>query len=233
MKLKQAMSSTPVLALPDFTKPFTVETDACDSGVGAVLGQDGHPIAYLSKALGVNNRKLSVYEKEFLAVMLAVDKWHPYLQRGVFTILTDHKSLANLRDQQLITELQRKAMAKMVGLHFQIKYKKGCENGAADALSRVAHLMTATTVSSCRPDWVQEVINSYATDATSQELLSQLAIVSPDSKGYSLEEGLIKYKGRLWIGNNSALQTKLISAMHSSAVGGHSGIRATYHRIRQ
>jgi hypothetical protein len=146
-KLKQAMTSTPVLALPDFALPFTVETDACDTGVGAVLSQQGHPIAYLSKALGINNKKLSVYEKEFLAVMMAVDRWRPYLQRGPFTILTDHKSLANLQDQQLTTELQRKAMAKMVGLQFHIKYKKGSENGAADSLSRVAHLMATTALS--------------------------------------------------------------------------------------
>jgi hypothetical protein len=74
-QLKKAMVSTPVLALPDFNLPFTVETDACDTGVGAVLMQRGHPIAYMSKALGLLNRKLSVYEKEFLAVTMAVDKW--------------------------------------------------------------------------------------------------------------------------------------------------------------
>ncbi|WVZ83780.1 hypothetical protein U9M48_030885 [Paspalum notatum var. saurae] len=50
--LKQALTQAPVLALPDFTKPFTVETDAFDKGIGAVLQQDGHPIAYISKALG-------------------------------------------------------------------------------------------------------------------------------------------------------------------------------------
>jgi transposase InsO family protein len=124
-------------------------------------------------------------------------------------------------------------MAKMVGLQFQIRYKKGIENGAADSLSRVAHLMAISTVSYCRPDWAQEVINSYATDVKAQELLVQLAVLSPNSKGYALEEGLIRYKGRLFIGNNSALQTKLISAMHSSAVGGHSGVRATYQRVRK
>lgn len=183
-KLKGAMVSTPVLALPDFALPFTVETDACDTGVGAVLTQNNHPIAYLSKALGINNRKLSVYEKEFLAVMMAIDRWRPYLQCGPFTILTDHKSLVNLQDQQLGTDLQRKAMAKMVGLQFHFKYKKGVDNGTADSLSRVAHLMATSTISYYRPDWAQEVINSYANDVKSQELLSQLAIVSPDSKGY-------------------------------------------------
>jgi hypothetical protein len=55
--------SAPVLALPDFSKAFTVETDASDKGVGAVLMQQGHPIAYLSKGLGAKNAALSTYEK--------------------------------------------------------------------------------------------------------------------------------------------------------------------------
>ena len=95
------------------------------------------------------NQKLSVYEKEFLAVIMAIDKWRPYLQRGPFTIITDHRSLCHLQDQQLITDLQRKAMAKMVGLQFQFKYRKGSENNAADALSRVGHLYTITAVLTC------------------------------------------------------------------------------------
>lgn len=92
-KMKIAMSSTPVLALPDFSKPFTIETDACDTGIGAVLCQQGHPVAYFSKALGVQNQQLPAYEKEFMAVMMAVDKWRAYLSRGPFVIRTDHKSL--------------------------------------------------------------------------------------------------------------------------------------------
>lgn len=58
--LKQAMSETPVLALPDFDHPFALETDACAYGVGAVLSQNGHPIAYYSKTLGPANQKLSM-----------------------------------------------------------------------------------------------------------------------------------------------------------------------------
>jgi hypothetical protein len=105
LALKKAIAQTPVLALPDFTLPFVIETDACDSGVGAVLMQQGHPIAYMSKALGIMNRKLSIYEKEFMAVIMAVDKWRQYLQRGPFVIMTDHKSLCNLSDQQLTSDL--------------------------------------------------------------------------------------------------------------------------------
>jgi hypothetical protein len=63
-----------VLALPDFNKKFTIETDACDMGAGAVLMREGHPFAFLSKALGSRQRAFSTYEKECLSIMLAVDK---------------------------------------------------------------------------------------------------------------------------------------------------------------
>jgi hypothetical protein len=72
--LKQAMSTTPVLALPNFSQPFIVETDACDDGIGAVLLQNGQPIAFLSKALGQTHKARSIYEKEFLALIMAMER---------------------------------------------------------------------------------------------------------------------------------------------------------------
>ena len=165
------MTTTPVLALPDFSLPFTVETNACDTGIGAVLSQQGHPIAFLSRALGVNNLKLSVYEKEFLAVMMAIDRGRPYLQHGQFTILTDHKSLCHLETQAITSDLQRKAMTKLIGLQFQFQYKKGEDNKAADALSRVGHVFALPAVSSSQPVWIQEILNSYEIDCKAQHLL--------------------------------------------------------------
>jgi len=79
-ELKIAMSHTLVLTLPNFQEPFTVETDACADGIGAVLMQKGQPIAFLSKALGEKHRHLSIYEKEFLALIMAVERWRHYLQ---------------------------------------------------------------------------------------------------------------------------------------------------------
>ncbi|XP_075112396.1 uncharacterized protein LOC142182219 [Nicotiana tabacum] len=79
-RLKEAMVKAPVLALPDFSKPFIVEVDASGSGIGAILIQKHHPIAYLSQALSPKNQGLSTYEKELLALILAVDKWRHYLQ---------------------------------------------------------------------------------------------------------------------------------------------------------
>lgn len=149
--LKTAMATTPVFALPDFTLPFVIETDACQDGIGVVLLQQGHPIAYLSRALGVNNQKLAIYEKEFMAIMMAVDRWRPYLQRGPFVIKTDHKSLCCLDDQVLHTELQKKAMTKLIGLQYKFQYNKGADKKPADALSRIGHSFAVQAISVVQP----------------------------------------------------------------------------------
>lgn len=72
--LKRVMTSCPVLALPDFDKPFILETDACGTGLGAVLMQEGQPIAFYSKTLGTRAAAQSVYEKEAMAILEALKK---------------------------------------------------------------------------------------------------------------------------------------------------------------
>jgi hypothetical protein len=139
--LKKVMTTTPVLALPNFTVPFIVETGASDQGLGAVLMQHDKPIAFLSKTLSSNHKFLSIYEKEFWALIMAVERWRPYLQRQEFIIKIDHKSLAYLNEQTLQSNLQRNAMTRMMGVQFRIQYKKGKDNLAADALSKINPLM--------------------------------------------------------------------------------------------
>jgi len=143
--------------------------------------QQGQPIAYLSKALREKHKALSIYEKEFLALIMAVERWRAYLQRQEFIIVTYHKSLAYLNEQNLHSEMQRKAMTRLMGLHFKIVYRQGKGNVTADALSRVAHLMSLQAVSSVQPAWIQEVLNSYTTDPQAQQLLTRLAISNPDA----------------------------------------------------
>jgi hypothetical protein len=186
--------------------------------------QAGHPMAYYSKSLSVNNRKLSIYEKDFLAIKMDVDKWRPYLCRGHFVIKTDHQSLYHLDDQVLHTDLQKKAMTRLVGLNFTFQYKKGEDNKVADALFHVRHAFSLLTISAGVPLWMQEVINSCAVDVKAQQLLQELAVTRKNTEGYELHQGLIKFHGKIWIGANVGLQTKLIQAFHSSALGGHLGI---------
>lgn len=96
--LKAALSSAPILALPDFNVPFHVETDASGTGIGAVLQQNGHPLAFISKVLNPRNQDLSTYEKEYLAILMAVDAWHHYLMQSEFVTHTDQKSLIHLNE---------------------------------------------------------------------------------------------------------------------------------------
>jgi hypothetical protein len=84
--------------MPNFDKPFYVKIDASNAGVGAVLMQDNHPLAYISKSLGPRMRELSTYEKEYVAILLVVEQWRSYLQLGEFFIVTDHKSFSYLNE---------------------------------------------------------------------------------------------------------------------------------------
>lgn len=174
--LQRALTSAPVLVIPDFSKLFSIQTDACATGVGAVLLQQGHPLAYLSKSLGPKNQGLSTYEKEYLAIILAVNQWRSYLQHGEFLIFTDQKSLVQLNEQRLNTAWQQKVYSKLIGLQYKVVYKKGSENNAADALSRRNHSEgTVAALSISNADWLDEVIKGYQQDSIAQELITQLA----------------------------------------------------------
>ena len=98
--------------------------------------QNKRPISYLSQALGQKNMGLSIYEKELLALVTAVTKWRHYLEGYHFIIYTDHQSLKYLLEQRISTPLQQKWLTKLLGLSYEIHYKKGKDNVAANALSR-------------------------------------------------------------------------------------------------
>lgn len=70
--LKREMTTTPTLALPDFSKPFVIKTDSSGEGIGAVLSQAGHQIAFMSRSLGVTKKAWSTYAREMLAILVYV-----------------------------------------------------------------------------------------------------------------------------------------------------------------
>ncbi|KAL0419044.1 UNVERIFIED_CONTAM: hypothetical protein Sradi_1317900, partial [Sesamum radiatum] len=107
-QLKKVMTTAPVLAMPDFSQPFVVETDACGKGIGAILMQGGIPLPYLSNAPTTKNLGLSTYVKGFLALLVAVTKWRHYLQGNHFITRTDQRSLKHILDQRVDSILQQK-----------------------------------------------------------------------------------------------------------------------------
>ena len=136
--LKEAIISKPVLALPDFNKPFILTTDASTHGFGYVLSQrnaDGHeqPVCYSGRALTNAEKNYSVTDLEVAALVGGVKEFHVYLADKEFEIFTDHISATFLNTMKLSgnNRLARAAIY-LQGYKFKISYKKGSTNNVAD-----------------------------------------------------------------------------------------------------
>jgi hypothetical protein len=138
--IRNSLVNSPVLACPDFEKPFTIACDASGVGLGAVLSQSTDEgevvIAYASRTLTKNEMNFSATERECLSVIFAVEKFRPYVEGTHFTVITDHYSLLwlqNLKDPQ--GRLARWAL-RLQGYDYTLVHRKGKEHVVPDMLSR-------------------------------------------------------------------------------------------------
>lgn len=175
---------------------------------------------------------MSTYEKECLAILLAVDKWKSYLQHKEFIIATDHRSLTHLGEHKIHHGMQHKAFLELLGLQYKVVYKKGLENKAADSLSRQPHTLELSAMSASIPRWLEIITEGYEQDPQTEKLLAELSIAGHNDQGFTLSDGLIKFKGKIWLGSHTAAHQAVLLALHSSGLGGHSGITATYQKIK-
>ncbi|GAU37691.1 hypothetical protein TSUD_164940 [Trifolium subterraneum] len=201
--LKTKLTTTPVLALPDFSKKFMIECDASGEGVGAILMQDRRPIAF-----------------------------QPYLIGRKFVVSTDQRSLKQLLQQKIVNADQQNWAAKLLGYDFEIVYKQGHLNKGADALSRRNEGAELKTIGSYLK-WTQEkqVKSEYENDEKLQKILKEIKENSTLWPGYEFKNGVLLYEGRLVISGKSLLIPSLLEEFHSSPQGGHSGFYKTYRRI--
>ncbi|GJP85289.1 hypothetical protein CLOP_g15402 [Closterium sp. NIES-67] len=143
-QLKQALTSAPVLILPDPERDYVIEADASDQAVGAVLMQDQgnglQPIAYLSKKLHGAELNYPIHDKEALAIIIAFKTWRCYLEGRKTTFVTDHCSLKYLKTQPSLSRRQVRWIDFLeMHFHYDIMYKPGHKT-KADALSWPAHV---------------------------------------------------------------------------------------------
>jgi hypothetical protein len=138
--IKTAMTSAPVLALPDITKPFVVYTDASEIAIGAVLLQQGEdqalrPVCYLSRKHPDVVTRYAVWEQELFALVTALREWRCYLEGTTSTVYTDHKSLTTLMTQKKLNSRQANWLEEIWCYHHNIVYRRG-EVNLADPFSR-------------------------------------------------------------------------------------------------
>jgi hypothetical protein len=116
--------------------------------------------------------------------------------------------------------VQHKAFVKLLGLQYKLAFKKGKDNGAADALSRKSLHEETHAISTSIPIWMEVVIDSYQQDPQCKQLLTELSLSPHNDKGYSLQDGILRCKGRIWLGNHTAAQEAVLLALHASGLGG-------------
>lgn len=226
--LKVALTSAPVLQLLDFSKTFMVDCDASGTGVGAVLHQGERPIAFFSRAVPPHHAKLAAYERELIGLVKVVRHWRPYLWGREFTIRTDHYSLKFLLDQRLSTIPQHHWVSKLFGFDFTVVFRPGKQNAAADALSRRDTGLSVYAISSPQFGLFDQMRAEVEKTPELSSLRNQ--IVSGQAEdGWSFVDGLLIYKGRIFLSASSALWHQLIADAHNT---GHEGIQKTLHRLR-
>lgn len=241
-KLKDCITTAPVLANPDFTRKFIIQCDASGTGVGSVLYQvhaDGleHPIAFWSKKLNAAQRNYSVTELECYAAVLSVKKFRAYVEGMPFKVVTDHASLKWLMSQKDLSGRLARWSLKLQAFDFEIEHRKGVANVVPDALSRM---------------FAEEIV----VDPSVVCLFVELDSEHFDSESYSkLRENILLNKGKLpdlevrdrhvfkrteprtgsiedalcwklWI--PEPLQAQLISRAHDPPLSAHRGTAKTF-----
>ncbi|WVZ86017.1 LOW QUALITY PROTEIN: hypothetical protein U9M48_032864 [Paspalum notatum var. saurae] len=205
--LKAAVTTAPVLAMPDFTKTFVVECDASSHGFGAVLIRDGHPIAFFGRPMAPRHRALAAYERELIGLVRAVRHRRPYLWGRRFIVKTDHYVPWTRR---LATIPQHHWVGKLLGFDFTVEYKPGTANAVADAATpRRGELLAL-----CAPrfDFI---------DRLHQAQLSDPALVA--------------LRAEIDAGSRQAPRSVMANMEIPGAVheDGHEGVQRTPHRLRR
>ncbi|XP_073780218.1 uncharacterized protein [Danio rerio] len=226
-QLKTCFTEAPILCHPDPTRPFIVEIDASNSGIGAILSQRSpttnklHPCAFYSRKLNPAERKYDVGNRELLAMKAALEEWRHLLEgaKHPFTVITDHKNLEYIRSCKRLNPRQARWALFFTRFDFQVTCIPGSKNIKADALSRISNeetlleeiepiLRNPLIIAPIRWDIKHEI-----TQASEQNPIPQAC---PENKIYV----------------PPMLREKLIAEVNSHPSSGHPGSTATAQLIQ-
>ncbi|KAJ7971439.1 Retrotransposon protein, putative, Ty3-gypsy subclass [Quillaja saponaria] len=235
--MKLAMINDPVLALPDISKPFEVQTDASDYALGGVLLQENHHVAYESHKLSQAEMRYTAQEKEMFAVIHCLRVWRHYLLGSKFIVKTDNTGVSHFFTQPKLTPKQGHWHELLAEFDFEFEHKAGKSNQAADALSCKAELATMTYVTHISASRVATSMRKRIRENLDKDPVAQ-AIINLAKEGntcqFWVEDGLLMAKGnRLFIPKARDLRRTLMKECHNTLWASHPGWQRTYTLMKQ
>ena len=256
--LKRRLTQAPVLTYSRFdhqASEFLLQTDASTVGLGAVLEQEGHVIAYASRSLTASERQYSVIQRECLAVVYALKQFRHYQLGRRFQLVTDHAPLQWLSAQKMEGMLCRWVLA-IQKYDFQIVYRKGSLNANADALSRLHTSPCAVTVA--MPHYSAPALRIAQQEDSRISKVLQAHLHSRNPKGQEWNQHPLQRYRQLWaqlrmidgvlcrhytpspMGGAvivpilpAALRQEALRRNHDEPTAGHQGVEKTLDRLQQ
>jgi hypothetical protein len=216
------LTTTPLLALPDFGKTFKIECDASGIGIGGMLMQEGRLIAYFNEKLSGPTLNYSVYDKELYALVRSLETWQHYLLPKKFVIHSDHESLKHLKSQLKLNKRHAKWSEFIESFSYIVKYKKGKDNVVADALSRRHVLLSQLDAKILELESIKDL---YAIDSYFAEPFLKCG----DGKGWKKfheHDGFLFRANKLCIPDCS-VRLLLLQEAHADGLMGHFGAKKT------
>ncbi|WVZ70358.1 LOW QUALITY PROTEIN: hypothetical protein U9M48_019033 [Paspalum notatum var. saurae] len=255
--LKKLLTSAPVLAQPDVTKPFDVYCDASGNGLGCVLMKEGRVITYASRQLRKHEANYPTHDLELAAVVHTLKIWRHYLLGNTCHIYTDHKSLKYILTQSELNMRQRWWLELIKYYDLEIHYHPGKANVVADALSRKAHCNViearpTVRVICCEMDEIKMPTKQHAelyNLIIEPTIKDQIIVAQKKDKGMAHirdeinekkkacfkldEEGVLWFKNCLVVPKDMELRKKILDEAHTSMYTMHPGTNKMYQDLKQ
>jgi hypothetical protein len=237
-------------------KPFSIYCDASGQGLGYVLIQDGHVVAYASRQLRKHEEKYPTHDLELVVVVHGLKIWRHYIIGKRCEVYSDHKSLKYIFTHPDLNLRQRRWLELIKDYDLEINYHPGKANVVADALSRRSHLNMLTTrellpefykeFEKLNLGWVsntevitmevdstleQDIKKDQLEDAKIQEIKEQ--INEDKAPGFSVDEqGTLWYKKRLCVPKVKEIRELILHEVHDSVYSIHPGNTKMYHDLK-